>query len=164
MSRHWTRGCRTWGPWTQGESELDAGGWAAVSAFGPDGRCRGLRGVQLRSPPAVLQPAREEARRSRPGDCPCPVLMEYACGPRLPLSRHLRGRLKNPRVRLLCESSFSPLLVGASGGRESALIMGVWARGMVSRSGEPARHPISLGSSRESISGPQIPTWELSQA
>lgn len=119
-------------------------GWAAVSAFGPDGRCQGLSGFQLRSPPAVLQQAREEARRSRPGDCPCRALMEYACGPHPPLSRHLRGRLKNPRVRLLCESSFSPLLVGAPGGRESALIMGVWARGTVSRSGEPARHPVSL--------------------
>lgn len=42
------------GPWTQGECELDAGGWAAVSAFGPEGGCRGLRGFQLKSPTSSL--------------------------------------------------------------------------------------------------------------
>lgn len=47
-------GAGHWGPWTQGERELDAGGWAAVSAFGPEGGCRGLRGFQLKPPTSSL--------------------------------------------------------------------------------------------------------------
>lgn len=103
----------------QGGRELDAGGVGCSLSFGPEGGCRGLRGVPAQT--AHQQPCSrpgEEARRSTvPSGVLARVLRSESMRLRPPLSRHLRSRLKNPLVWLLCESSFPLCSWGPLGAR-----------------------------------------------